>query len=431
MATLDDNPVGEKLEHLVAAHFVSRGCFVDTKVTERAPEDVSDIDVVWTDYRLPSPRPKPVEVKSGTWAHEDLFKFRGWMGYLGLESGQFAYTEIPDKFDQVGRVATKIGIELLRVDPRNVEASFASLNLPAPAATHLPALWRFSYAARSRLFESIQQAIKQKVCPESAIRAKEHLRTANDAIFFEADPTVRLTMLLRAHIANPKLANTCAGEIAGDPPNFENPPTNTPTFNAALYDGKHFPVQACLYLGNRLRLQVIKAAVDAHLAIGAGELKRMVLKHDGNEFDLGYGIPTTRYANAIEHYARFPWFPLLPVFWQVFLWGWGGFLLADRIEAEFQQLSLETGVPLDGMEEALAAFDWFFGDKWISRPVNDTRRVLRLMPAALRGIGAHHRRVLYGPFRDRKLSDYTPSRIAKDYACAARLLDAERKDLTT
>jgi hypothetical protein len=59
MATLPKNPEGYQLEHLVAAHFVSRGCFVDAKVTERDLTEVSDIDVIWTDYRRRSPRDKP------------------------------------------------------------------------------------------------------------------------------------------------------------------------------------------------------------------------------------------------------------------------------------------------------------------------------------------------------------------------------------
>ncbi len=75
MATLPENPDGADLEHLVAAHFASRGCFVESGVTERAPDDISDIDVVWTDYRERPALAHPVEAKSGAWKLDDLFKF--------------------------------------------------------------------------------------------------------------------------------------------------------------------------------------------------------------------------------------------------------------------------------------------------------------------------------------------------------------------
>ncbi len=89
---------------------------MDSGVTERAPDDVSDIDVVWTDYRERPALPHPVEAKSGAWKLDDLFKFFGWTRYLGLEPGQFAYANPPEKLEKVERVAESMGVELLRVD---------------------------------------------------------------------------------------------------------------------------------------------------------------------------------------------------------------------------------------------------------------------------------------------------------------------------
>ncbi len=38
MPTLPENPGGTDLEHLVAAHFVSRGCFVESPADEEEAE---------------------------------------------------------------------------------------------------------------------------------------------------------------------------------------------------------------------------------------------------------------------------------------------------------------------------------------------------------------------------------------------------------
>ena len=93
MAELAQNPKGWELEDYVAAHFVSRGCYVETGVKERNPDELLELDIVWTDYRDEPQSVHPVEVKSGSWGLGEVFKFFGWTKYLGLEPGQFIYKE--------------------------------------------------------------------------------------------------------------------------------------------------------------------------------------------------------------------------------------------------------------------------------------------------------------------------------------------------
>ena len=38
----------------------------------------------------------------------------------------------------------------------------------------------------------------------------------------------------------------------------------------------------------------------------------------------------------------------------MFLWGWGGFILGDRWESDYQELSAQTGVPVEQIDHALA-----------------------------------------------------------------------------
>ena len=405
---------------------------MESGVTERNPDDVSDIDVVWTDYRIHPATPRPVEAKSKAWKLEDLFKFFGWITYLKLKRGQLAYVELPEKFEKIERVAQRMGVELLRVDRENVDASFASLSLRDPAQPFLPNLWRFSYWARSRYFKSLQEAIRQNTCPQSAMRAKEYRLLVNDALFFESDPRDRLSMLLESHFSHQKLASTCAAEIERQEPDFDNPPADTTAFKDALYYGKHFPVQACFYLAHRARLYVIKAAVDTHLAHVAGDISESTITFRGTELNLGLEIPSPRFEKAIEHFAKHDWFPLLPTFWQVFLWGWGGFILQDRLEQERAELAEQTGIPEGAVEEALTAFERFFGEKFrLVKPRSDTRRVLPLMPAAMRGIGGVQRlwrddRENYSSFA---FPDSTAERMAQDQRAASRLLEGTAQEL--
>jgi hypothetical protein len=434
MADLPSRPKDQDLEDLVAAHFVSRGCFVDTRVTERLPKDVSDIDVLWTDYREQSPKPRPVEVKSGEWGLGDLFKFYGWTRYLGLSPGQFAYAEDPSDAALAATVCERTGIQLLRVrEPADVATAFASLGLPEPAAAYLPKLWRFSYWARRRFFEALQQAIVQGVCPKAAIEAKEYRKLINDALFFEQDPRERFTRLLEAHLRHRKLASTAAAETEGHGADFENP-ARVETFKQALYYGRHLPVQACMYLTHRARLYVLKTAVDCALARRAGTLPKRFLRIGEDKWDISDTALTASFSKATDEFSKYDWFPLLPTFWQVFLWGWGGFLLSDRLEREYQALAAQTGVPAEAVPKALEAFDHFFplgGDSWLKSVSTASRKVLQQMPPALRGIGAYHRLRLYGikEYRDLGYVDRTSGHLADDHNTVVRLLESEKKDL--
>src|SRR5258708_4961052 len=104
-------------------------------------------------------------------------------------------------------------------------------------------------------------------------------------------------------------------------------------------------------------------------------------------------------------------FRLFPVFWQVILWSWGGFFLKDRLEEEYALLESETGVPMDEIPLALSAFDSVFPTEggWFREPDGETRKVVILMPAAMRGIGAYRRLVRSGAehYKDMKCDGTT------------------------
>ena len=126
-------------------------------------------------------------------------------------------------------------------------------------------------------------------------------------------------------------------------------------------------------------------------------------------------------------------FCLFPVFWQVFLWGWGGFLLKDRLDQEYADLEKETGVPIADIPAALRVFDKLFPmpGGWFKEPADDSRKVLALMPAAMRGVGAFRRSVRSETqnYADLGYKDATTGRLVQDHNTVVRLLDVNDKDL--
>lgn len=435
MATLSENPTDLALEDFVAAHFSSRGVFVETGVTERDPEDILELDIVWTDYRSGN-NGQPVEIKSGHWGLTELFKFFGWTRYLGLDPGQFVFLEWPARASvqlYQNRV-DRLGISLVHLDNlQNIEPHFSGLGLPALSAPFLPEVWRYSFWAQRRFFSCFQSSIRLNHGGESATVAKEYFKLVNDAIFFTPDIRNRVGLLLKAHFEHPSLALTAANEIAGRGLNLLTP-TPCDEFTEALYAGKHLPIQACMYLSHRARLAILKAAIDYSFAKASGNLPRRVLKiGSSHEIDFSDAELPASFLAAVSSLSRCKSFHMFATFWQVFLWGWGGFILTDRLDDEYRRLSEQTGVPVDDIPVALTAFDELFpiSNGWFRQPQNDSRRLVQQMPAAMRGVGAYHRLLSHGvdTYSALGFSDYTVGRLQSDHNVAVRLLDCDPDEL--
>lgn len=435
MATLAANPAGLELEDFVAAHLASRHRFVETGVTERDPVDVLELDVVWTDYSEDKPCRHPVEVKSGDWGIGDVFKFFGWSKYLELGPGWCFCRRLPGRVEHADlvRLCDRLEISLLHAqDLESVTGLLAGKGLPEPVNPWLPELWRFSFWAQRRLQRSLGLAIDKQLCPNTAKAARNYQKLINDAVFFEPDVRSLVAVLMDAHWEHPKLAQSMAAEIEGTAWDAENC-TTTVTFRNALYVGNHFPVQACLYLEQRARLAIMKAAVDYVIARDAHALPKRTVKIFGIEVDMNQSALYEAFKTAIHRNEGAKGFRNYPMLWQTFLWTWGGFILSDRIEFEYEALSNESGVPLDEIDSALGLWDELFpiSGGWFTNPAGDDRRQLKLMPASLRGIGAYRRQLAYGVDEYTKLglSGHTPRRLATDHNTAVSLLEQKDDEL--
>ena len=438
VAELAKDPREWELEDLVSAHLAARGCYIETSVTEKNPDQLLELDIVWTDYRKDREELHPVEVKSGDWRIGDVFKFYGWTQYLGLRPGDFIYKERCGRVDQASlqHIQSRIGINFLHVpEPaQDIDSHLRAIGLPEPPWGELPGLWRFSYWARRRLMQSLNVAIDQNICPASARAAKEYHWLVNNAVFFIPNVVERIDKLLAAHFDHQELAASAAYELESGQVNFKNPPT-TDTFRRAFFWGKHFPIQACLYVAHRARLYILKALVDYWLAKQRGELKdkrKFILIVGGKAVEATPSELTSAMCDGLEELSAAKSFRLFPVFWQVFLWSWGGFLLNECAEEEFKALENETGVPVSEIPIALSAFDKIFPTQngWFREP--DSRKVLILMPAGMRGIGAYRRKLSQGVEDYQELrcsSEATKSRMSDDNDTAVRLLECPKSDL--
>ena len=436
MAELAKNPTGIEFEDWVSAHFAARGCYVEASVKERCPDEILELDAIWTDYRQDPEQKRPVEVKSGNWGMNEVFKFYGWTRYLGLEPGQFVH-KLPCEHDPAALEHVQKGTKISFIhaaDIDHADEKFKMLGLPDPASPFLSKLWRYSFWARRRLGKSLGLAIEVKLCPESAKAAKDYLKLINDAVFFIPDIQDRIEKLISAHFGHQKLGKSVAYEIETKNIVFENPPS-CDTFNESLYEAKHIPVQACFYAEHRARLYILKALVDYWLAKKRGQIqdkKKWSVTMGGKEIaSKAVGI-TAAMEEGLAKLSAAKTFRLFPVLWQTFLWSWGGFLLKAKIEEEYVQLEKETGVPAGEIPLALSAFDLLFPVKngWF-RDFPTDRRVLILMPAPMRGIGAYRRKLAQDgeEYDEMEVEGATKKELGKDNNAAVRLLEAQEEEL--
>jgi hypothetical protein len=109
-----------------------------------------------------------------------------------------------------------------------------------------------------------------------------------------------------------------------------------------LFDGAHDEVQAALYLEHRARLAILKAAVDAvengHFAPPEPGKLNISLKE--------ITLPGS-FQGGLDKLRKHKHFRLYPLFWQVFLWAFGGIILRDKAATEYGWLADQTGVPVE------------------------------------------------------------------------------------
>jgi hypothetical protein len=194
-----------------------------------------------------------------------------------------------------------------------------------------------------------------------------------------------------------------------------------------MFKGKHNLLQASMYVEHRAKLAVLKCAVDYICSVRNGDIVEPTLQQlitDLYQPNI-ISLPST-FRKGVEWLGQRPNVLLYPRFWQTFLWAWGGFILMDRQDEEFAELSRQTGVPLSEVPDALQAFDKLFPmpDTWFGKPAQTNFQLLKMMPVHFRGIGAFHRLNLYKAktHDDLGYTDYTGSDLRKWQNATAQLL---------
>jgi len=115
------------------------------------------------------------------------------------------------------------------------------------------------------------------------------------------------------------------------------------------------------------------------------------------------------FINALDILSEHKYFHRYPVFWQWFMWLFGGFILKDYEEREYEVLSQKTGIPKEEIPNAFEAYQILFPrkDGWFMDLPSSNVKMMRMFPVPFMGVGANYRRFLYtenGKFEELELT---------------------------
>ena len=383
---------GHQLEDYVAGLFQAAGYYVEKNVRQRDVMDVLELDAVATSYDGPLPEAVLAEAKGGRWGFPDIFKVAGWMAYLRIDRGGFFVKEPPGTgardVERMARTVAALGVAL--VDLGDFRDAGGRLGVSGFRPLRDPLLldvFRLAFGVERALLDGVRaarRAHEDKRGPQEVLAYHDLI---NDHVFFLKDVDERLRRLYAGYRSHPKLSLTIAQELAGEPFAQSAPlrasAAATNLLAEAMYEGKHPLLQGSMYVEHRARLAILKATIDLACLDEAGQLPGEALAD----------LPVT-FLEGLRRLRKRPTFRRYALLWQVFLWGFGGFYRADREREELGALAAQTGVPVSEIGDALGAFDDLFPlakGSWIVPVRGTSLRVVKMMPAALRGVGAVQR----------------------------------------
>ena len=415
---LDNMPKLYAYEDYIASLLMFHGPYYLERSIKKKTSGIGDEfewDIVTSQYQ-PNAEPvrRIVEIKSKGWGIDDIFKVSGWMTYMNHKHSLFIVQQTNAKnFGQLQQIAHGLDIELIDNPPTpdgklDNTRILNTLGLTESSLDYsIPVSFRFSLHMERMMNDYLNKKRKEHgryVCYD---KIAECWSTLNNAPFFISDPNQRIKRIFDLYLEYKNLASRVDHELNGEG-------WLEPEQCKMLVDG-HFiqlyyqtmeisPVHIAQYVELLIRVSILKACVDELLKPKEtfsnpyermlAQLGRMSIP---SNIDTGLGIISQQ-----------PYFYLYPRFWQVFIYGFGGFILLDKEQQEKELLAKLSGIPVSEVDNAIGAFDMLFPNNrgWMRNYKGTNISMLNCMPPQIMGLGANMRRLLYRQGEDDKQATY-------------------------
>lgn len=398
--SLPDEPRDIDFEDYVAAHLQSGGSYIERSIVERSDAEILELDVISTIYDAgESPIERLIEVKSGGWGFTEIFKLSGWGKYLNIDDLTLVVCKEKPNQDFYDSKSSDIGVELCHLINNAKECDekrlLRGIYSDPIDVEHL----RFSYLLERKLTKALNHKKKSHPDRESYRALEYYYFTLHSAIFFSKNILKKVDKLYSLFKENPHISKKVSNEAVGN--NFSDNHNRIPVeiFEKTFYKSKYTDLTISCYIEHRARLAILKAAVDFCLY----ENNRVKDRID-EEVDFGFfkyslkSLLPDSFIKSLDEIRNDDYFHRYPVFWQCFLWIFGGFILSDYKDSEYKILSLKSGIPIDCIDRAFEVYGMLFpsrGGWFIESNMNSKIKCMKMFPVPFRGVGANYRRQMY------------------------------------
>lgn len=379
------------LEDYISALFQARGYYIERNVIKREIEKILELDIITTEYTSGIPETEIIEVKSGEWGYPDIFKLRGWLDYLNKQNATLIHTKEHETIDECIKISESLGIKLLAFDNSEIKHSNVITNKPLDERDLLSS--RMSFWLERATINSLNLNKKQTYKTQKRFNAlAEYYFTINNTVFFIENIYKKVANLYTIYQKFPHISAKCGNEMLGNDFDQDVSTLDIDIFKDTFNQCQFNDVQISTYVEHRARLAILKGAVDYLI------MKRQNRLPQTSGLDVWECVLPRSFKHGLDALYNDKFLHRYPIFWQWFLWIFGGFILVDLQEKEYSLLSEKTGIPVSEIPNAIKAYETLFPTPtgWFIK-ASDTSRIaqMKMFPVPFRGIGVNYRRYFY------------------------------------
>jgi hypothetical protein len=390
-------PKDKDYEDYLCAYLQAGGLYVERNIIHREVEELLELDILTTDFQQDSAENLLVEIKGGDWGFSDIFKIRGWLTYLHFDQGCFIVQKSRPSISYFQDKAKELNIRLIdNSDLTKTKETLSSFFNIEPEKAEIETI-RFAYLLERKQLAQIKQLKKKFPGLKSYQNLDDYFFKTISGSFFSRDPIRRINKLFDTFIKYKNITAKICHELNGGDFDDDITELSSKCFSDTYYKAENNILHVSLYVEHLARVTILMCAIK-HL------IDRLKGNYDPKDISnqLEYLTLPNTIKTGLTEITKDKYFYLYPRFWQFFTYVFGGFILTDIEEQEFELLSKKTGVPVDEIPNAFDAFNKLFprNDGWFFKFPSSSIRWHRLFPISFCGLGANYRRLVYTDDKD-------------------------------
>jgi hypothetical protein len=387
--TLPKEPNGHQYEEAMAAAVRSIGYFTETRtILDHDGREVLELDVVASPATEAFAAKILLDAKKSSAGFSDIFKIYGWRVFLKIPKGCIVHgvAAEPPALAAFKEVCPKLDVYAEHFDiEKDVEmATVPILNKGAEEKLrHIARLIGWYQLIAERLCVREFQDLKKKHQGEEIFARVQKYRRACQLAFFESDPLKRAELLYQAFKDDAHLSGAVvewqAKQEGKDPSAIWE----------AVRDSAAYPwLQYVVALETKARILIIKNGLEAALDDASSDTKM-------EAFWKGFKLALlpSNFQTGFERLSASKHRHGIPYILQLYVELFGGFFVDDL---DREHLAALAGQPVEAVAEALEILDVFYPIEKGWHTTSKELRMLKMVPAYLRGIGAFFRETLRG-----------------------------------